>query len=847
MNKKVLIWIFVMSLLVVPVWGALSDGLEDYWTFDSDATDSLNRYNGTITGATSISGIIGNAYNYSAGQYIRYGTAQSLGFTTGNFTVSFWINPYDTSNNHVLGRGGWKTGGWNIILQADNQIGLLLSNSGDRGFKYTNSANCSLVAGGGWYHVVLTKTGNPATGKGWINGVECAMTQADPWDAGQPTNVSDDLFQTGGQDDASAYGDNLAGLDEIGIWSRELSASEVSELYANGLGSQFPFAIASTSTDIDFTITDQWNGSSINTFNVDVSWSNGTTTQHTTTNGTVSLINVSSGAINVTYYNMTDYFNQTTSATIAENVSNSVSTTTYQAVLCLNATEKVSGSSITIDNFTIGTNTSASCFNISAGNHNVLAQKTGWFDKNQTFTVAALTNTTRTIENMSYANLTIYAIDGTTNETLSGYDLSIYSLNHSGWGGEVANSVTNHSFYLINGTYNVTIDMPGYALTYNQANISVRGHTNYTFTLYKTNSVQIHILDEITGDIITDNITIRWSSNSTTWENVTSSGSLFLSNITADVYELLFYGSNYSTRSYTITVGNRSSQVLTAYMIASEYSTIFTIKDQDTGDILSDVSITMFKQINSTWSTVESKYSDISGKAQFYYDPIAHYRFYLSKTGYEDYVFYLNPILFSTYEVFMSKTTVLNYSVDFDDISIIYSPSQFFNDENVTFNFLISSPDGLLTDYGIKLTYPGGSAFASGTNAIGEQLSADVNLSGATAYDYVVLEYNYTTSIAGTRSYVFNLPIISNFSGGTWMTLKDKTYGLGIFERLLITTIIILFVVGIATMVGQAIPGLALGLFVFGFLVFIGFVPIWAVLPSMLVGILFLVWKSGGY
>jgi hypothetical protein len=68
-----------------------------------------------------------------------------------------------------------------------------------------------------------------------------------------------------------------------------------------------------------------------------------------------------------------------------------------------------------------------------------------------------------------------------------------------------------------------------------------------------------------------------------------------------------------------------------------------------------------------------------------------------------------------------------------------------------------------------------------------------------------------------------------------------------LFERLLIATIIILFTVGIATLVGQALPGVALGLFVYGFLCYIGFVPLWAILPSMLIGFFFLTWKSGGY
>jgi hypothetical protein len=284
-------------------------------------------------------------------------------------------------------------------------------------------------------------------------------------------------------------------------------------------------------------------------------------------------------------------------------------------------------------------------------------------------------------------------------------------------------------------------------------------------------------------------------------------------------------------------------------MISSAYSTIFTIKDKDTGDILEDVAFTMYKQINSTWTPVESKYSDITGKVQVYYDPIGHYRFYLAKTDYEDLIFYLNPILFATYDVFMEKSSLLNYSVDYDDISIVYGPHSFNNNANTTFNFLISSPDGLLTTYGITLTYPGGNTTASGVNAIGEQLSVWVNITGATRWDTVRLDYNYTTTLSGTRTFTQYLGINTNAtaSENTWMANKDRTFGMGLFERVLIATIIVIFCAGIATMVGQSLAGIALGMFVFCFLVYIGFIPLWAILPSMLIGVLFITWKSGGY
>lgn len=441
--------------------------------------------------------------------------------------------------------------------------------------------------------------------------------------------------------------------------------------------------------------------------------------------------------------------------------------------------------------------------------------------------------------NFSQYRLNVTAIDQ-DNASILEFTLSVNGTNYTTTDGEITLNLTK------NAIYELLIDAFGYA--YDSANITMTDWwTNKTFNLILTNSVFIYIRDEITDATITDNVTIRWSTNTTTWENVTNTGELFIHNLTPDVYELLFYSSNYSTRSYTLTVGNRSTQTLNAYMLSSEYTTIFTVKDIDTGSTMEDVSMTMYKLINSTWTTVESKYTDISGKAQFSYDPIASYKFYLSKSDYDDYVFYLNPILFSEYDVLMSRTSVLNYSVDFDNIGIIYSPTQFVNEQNVTFNFLISSPDGLLTNYGIKLTYPGGSDSSTGNNAIGEQLTADVNLTGATNFDHVVLEYNYSTSLAGVRTYVVNLPITTNQTAGTWMANKDKTYGMGIFERMLIATLCIIFVVGISVMIGQVVPGLALGMFIYGFMVYIGFIPLWVILPSMLIGVLFLIWKSGGY
>lgn len=837
MNKKIWLWLIVIIFFSQIVLSVNTDKLFLYYNFSSNANDLMGVMNMGISGATQVPGINNNAY-YLDGINDRLTAPGKHVFQDGrNFSVNLWYKGIESRSVGVkyyplISRNNSLSPYAVMTMKGGKPVYVHFDGGAWREWPISPAA----INGDVWTMVTFINYAN-TTMSLYINGTEVA------------NNPSTMQVGHGWEFDGVGWNGDDGGLflngtvDEIALWNKSIVKSDVSDLWNGGSGLFYPF-VAGPGSTVNFSITaqDEWNSTAIIVFNATV---NGTTYQSNAS----GVIETTILANNTNLFNITiasaNYFNRSY-ISYNSSLSGDLIAELHQSEICFNASQKVNETSVTADSFTIDGTSHIACFNLSANTYNVQATKTGWYNQNQTFIVTALQNATLTIQNLSYANLTIYAIDGTTNESLSGYSLRIGSPTSPAFTENVT-SVTNYSFYLINSTYNVTINIPGYAITESKANITVDGHTNFTFTLYKTNSVSITIRDEITNNLITENVTIRWSDNSTTWENTTDTGHLFVHNITATNYTLLFYSTNYSTRTYSISVGPSSHQYLTAYMISSTYSTIFTIKDIDTGTILDGVSITMYKLINSTWTTVESKYNDISGKAQFYYDPIANYRFYLSRTAYEDYIFYLNPILFSTYDVYMTRESVLNYSVDFDGISFIYSPTIFNNNDNTTLNFLISSPNGLLVNYGIAVYYPGGNDSASGVNAIGEQLSVDVNITNATAFDYVILIFNYSTSLAGNRTYTFHLPIQTNITGGTWITLKDKTYGLGIFERMLIATIIIIFVVGIATMVGQSLPGIALGLFLYGFLVFIGFIPLWAILPSMLVGVFFLIWKSGGY
>lgn len=297
---------------------------------------------------------------------------------------------------------------------------------------------------------------------------------------------------------------------------------------------------------------------------------------------------------------------------------------------------------------------------------------------------------------------------------------------------------------------------------------------------------------------------------------------------------------NGNTQSYNqnFNLSNISLTTLNLYVQEGDSETTFTIKDKDTQELLNNVYVTMYRKISGNWSVVESLYSDITGRVRFDYVQDIEYQFLLTKTNYETYIFYLNPILFSEYDVYMIKDVTLNQSMDYDKVALYYYPQIFYNNNTNNFTFMIHSPYNELLEYGYTLTYPGGSSSNSGTSANGEQFTSIFTITGAENTDRLRLDYYYRTDIAGYRNFTYYYSIVvGNY---TLMHNLNTTYGLGLFERVLVSVFIVLLVVGVASLVGQPLAGGALGLLLFGFLSFIGFIPLWAILLPVLLGIIYL-------
>ncbi len=411
--------------------------------------------------------------------------------------------------------------------------------------------------------------------------------------------------------------------------------------------------------------------------------------------------------------------------------------------------------------------------------------------------------------------------------------------------GSIITNISINSTFL----YNITVMSIGY---YNRTYLDYNVSSNLVALLDPFNSVSITIRDEETSNLIYDNVSIKFQNNQSEITYYTNTSALLVGNLDSGQYNIVFdvldTSLNYSQKSYILTISNSSTLRLNAYLTQNPSTTTLIISDKSTSGLLPDVGAISYRMINNTWVVIQSGLTDIIGQISFLYIPNTRYKFYLSKSDYADYIFYLNPITSPTYSIDMTRTAQINESQDYDQIALVYAPFLFYEGQDNNFTFLISSPYGELISYGYDLTFPGGTASNSDSNSLGSQLYNNFTIAGASIYDTVKVDYYYESSFAGRRSFTSYYPIVVEESKGnnTMIANRDKTYGLGIFERIFFAVFIVILVVGIATLIGQPIPGMGMGLLIYGYFVYIGMVPLWSVLISFMLGLVIIGSRPGG-
>lgn len=229
---------------------ALTTDILAYWKFDSDATDSVGSADGTVSGATNTTGFINNGYDFDGvNDYIDLGDNSALELVN-DLTVSFWTKTTTTVNDYFFANGtdfaASQFGGYAIKIQG-GKVKVQKATSTTTNIELTGTVS---VNDGNWHHVVvlIKSSGNMQI---YVDG-SSDVSNSDTSDVAYNNHYQQwgAWFSTGEADHAKQAIDAL--IDECGLWSRELSASEITELYNSGTGVQYPFGAAAVTNDALF-------------------------------------------------------------------------------------------------------------------------------------------------------------------------------------------------------------------------------------------------------------------------------------------------------------------------------------------------------------------------------------------------------------------------------------------------------------------------------------------------------------------------------------------------------------------------------------------------------------------
>lgn len=214
-------WIIQSLIASYPPPSSVWSGLVAYYKLDSNSNDSVGSNNGTDTNVSYVTGKINNAASFNGtNSYFTLGTGFYDNLKTINtYAISMWINPTSLT---------W----WAVLYSYTAAVDFYayFSATGKiimRRWATSNSETWTSVSSGSWQHFVFnyTSSSNVAIYKNgsFVQNITVAST---------PNTTSS--FNFGKYYDATFPYNWLQ--DEIWVWTRSLSASEVTTLYNSGSG-----------------------------------------------------------------------------------------------------------------------------------------------------------------------------------------------------------------------------------------------------------------------------------------------------------------------------------------------------------------------------------------------------------------------------------------------------------------------------------------------------------------------------------------------------------------------------------------------------------------------------------
>jgi len=289
---------------------------------------------------------------------------------------------------------------------------------------------------------------------------------------------------------------------------------------------------------------------------------------------------------------------------------------------------------------------------------------------------------------------------------------------------------------------------------------TINGTSQYTFYVYPYNSIDFFVYDEESLDLInTSTTTLYYSLDGSSSDTSSTNGTFSLVNLTSGFWELRGSNSDYYDRYYYYTLLDGSHYVQKMYLINTSTGLLRNVYVYCEGAGQTNVTVSFYKQLNSTWVSMAQRITDGTGLAPFYLNPSTTYRMiinYNDGTYTNDFTPSATPI---EVEICGDTSVPFNWTSIYDKFDYLISPEDsLISSTNHTFNLSVSSPGGYINSFEIR--YNDSVSDSLSGSASGGEVSINLDLNNKTG-TYTIY---YSFNISGEEE-IYNISKIYRIKG----------------------------------------------------------------------------------
>ena len=555
-NNYLLIFFVFLSCLSIPDFASASllTNLVGTWQFEEGSGTTINDLsgnsnNGSISGATWVSGKTGGGLYFDGNS--NYGTFSLTGFGSdfSEGTISMWVNAnWNNSTSETF---------IHIYVDAQNYISISKSNFNNLLWRY--SANNTLEQGSksmtdpnGWHMLSMTFSKSGEVVKYYFDGASGA---SDSTNLGVWTGTPSVRYLARSTSD---YGE--ATIDDVRIYNRVLNSSEIAELYTAGSSVTAP-VISSISSSVDSVvatvnwITDKVSSSTVN-YGLTSGYGLSTTSASYVFNHSLGLTNLSPS---------TTYHYQVVSADPNGNQQSSSDYTFTTSALDETAptiSSVASSSSQTTATFSWTTNESATskvAYGLSSGNY-TSSLYSGTLLTSHSLTASSLTAGTR------YYYVVVSGDSSQNIATSSEYILTTASIPTYSAGGitieaedsEITSTFVENGTYVSSSVATTDPDNSG-TMTYY---FNVSDTDNYVVDMLVDAGFDFDVYASVDGDTPTRSYFIGEATSGYEWRTLYwTESSTGLQNLSPGNHTLVIYGGTANIKFDKVRIEKMSEQV----------------------------------------------------------------------------------------------------------------------------------------------------------------------------------------------------------------------------------------------------------------------------------------------